>query len=100
MLAVADRLLDALEVEDDDPSPLLGHHLGEGDAFFGVVAGRPRVLALVVGVDVVEVAVNDDLPGDLHGLAVHGVNIEYFFGSSSTLPSFGSGTRSSPLQNT
>ena len=71
-LAVLHRLLDALDVEDDDPVLLLGHHLGERDAFFRIVAGGEGVLALVVGIDVVEVAVDDDLPGDLHRVAVDG----------------------------
>ena len=101
-LAGLHRLLDALEVEDDDPVLLLGHHLGERHAFLGVVAGRPGVLALVVGVDVVEVAVDPDLPGDLHGVAVDGREHRACTasGSSRILPSFGSGTRSSPLQKT
>ena len=71
-VALLDRLLDALDVEDDDPVLLLGHHLRQRDALLGVVAGRPRVLALVVGIDVVEIAVDADLPGDLHRVAVDG----------------------------
>src|SRR3546814_20127865 len=35
-------------------------------------SGREAVLALEVGVDVVEVAVDHHLPGDLHGVAVDG----------------------------
>ena len=69
-VALLDRLLDALDVEDDDPVLLVGRHLGQGDALLGVVAGREGVLALVVGVDVVEIAVDDHLPGDLHRVAV------------------------------
>ena len=71
-LAGGDRLLDAREVEDDDPVLVGRHHVGERDALLGVVAGGEAVLALVVGVDVVEVAVDLDLPGDLHRVAVHG----------------------------
>ena len=71
-VAALHRLLDALEVEDDDPVLLLGHHLGQGHAFLRVVAGRRSILALVVGIDVVEVAVDHDLPGDLHRVAVDG----------------------------
>ena len=55
-VALLDRLLDALDVEDDDPVLLVGGHLRQGDAFFRIVAGREGVLALVVGIDVVEIA--------------------------------------------
>ena len=69
-VALLDRLLDPLEVEDDDPILLVGGHLGQGDAFLAVVAGREAVFALIVGIDVVEIAADDHLPGDLHGVAV------------------------------
>ena len=71
-VALLDRLLDPLDVEDDDPVLLLGRHLGQGDALLRVVAGREGVFALVVGIDVVEIAVDHDLPGDLHRVAIDG----------------------------
>ena len=69
-LPIPDRFFDALEVENDDPVLLLGHHLRQRNAFLGVVAGREGVFALVVGIDIVEVAIDHDLPGDLHGVAI------------------------------
>ena len=69
-VALLDRLLDPLEVEDDDPVLLVGRHLGQRDAFLGVVAGREAVFALIVGIDVVEIAADDHLPGHLHRVAV------------------------------
>ena len=69
-VALLDRLLDPLEVEDDDPVLLVGGHLGQGDAFLPVVAGREGVFALIVGIDVVEIAADDHLPGHLHRVAV------------------------------
>ena len=89
------------EIEDDDPVLLLGHHLRQRHTLLGVVAGRPGVLALVVGIDVVEIAVDPNLPGNLHGLTVDGgEQRSYFLGSLRILPSLGIGTRSSPLQKT
>ena len=71
-LALLHCLLDALQIEDDDPVLLLRHHFGESHTLLRVVAGRPGVFALVVRVDIVEIAVDLDLPGDLHGLAIDG----------------------------
>ena len=70
VVAVLHPLLDAGNVEDDGPVLLGGGHLLQVHAHFGIVAGGDRVLALIVGIDVIEVAVDDHLPGDLHGVAV------------------------------
>ena len=70
VVAVLHPLLDAGDVEDDGPVLLGGGHLLQVHAHLGVVAGGDRVLALIVGIDVVEVAVDDDLPGYLHRVAV------------------------------
>ncbi|MNR97683.1 hypothetical protein D3C72_288690 [compost metagenome] len=69
-VALGNGFLDPLDVEDDDPVLLLRHHLFERDALFGIVAGRKAVFALVIGIDIVEVAIDDHLPCNLHGLAV------------------------------
>ena len=71
-VALLDRLLDPLDVEDHRPVLLVGGHLGQRHPFLGVVAGRHRVLAGIVGIDIVEIAVDDHLPGDLHRVAVDG----------------------------
>src|SRR6185295_11350104 len=70
-ITLADRFLNALQIEYDDPVLLLRHHLRERDTFLRIVARRPSILALVISIDIVEVAVDADLPGDLHGLAVY-----------------------------
>ena len=62
--------LDSTNIEDHGPVCLAFGHFGEGDAPLRVVAGRDRVLALVVSVAVVEIAVDDDLPRHLHRVAV------------------------------
>ena len=71
-LAGLDSLLDALDVEDGHPVLLGGRHLAQREALLRVVAGGERVLALVVGIDVVQVAIDHHLPGDLHGFAIDG----------------------------
>ena len=71
-VALLDRFLDQLEIEDHGPVLLVGGHVGDVQPLFRVVAGGERVLALVVGVAVVQVAVHQHLPGDFHGLAIDG----------------------------
>ncbi|CUI31666.1 Uncharacterised protein [Achromobacter sp. 2789STDY5608621] len=76
-VALLDGFLDALDVEHHHPVLLVGGGFLHRQAFLRVVAGREGILALVVGVAVVEVAVHQHLPGDLHGVAVQrGVNGE------------------------
>jgi hypothetical protein len=67
-----DRLLDGLDVEDDDVVLVARGHLGDRDPLLGVVAGRGDVLALIVPIVVVEVSADDHLPGNRHGVAVDG----------------------------
>ena len=69
-LAVRDRGLDRLDVEDDDVVLLGGGHFRQRHAFLGIVAGRERVEAVVIGIDVVQIAADHHLPGDLHRLAI------------------------------
>ena len=66
------RLLDALDVEDHRPRLLVVGHFLEGGALVRIVAGGKSVLALVVAVGVVEIAIDQHLPGDLHRVAVDG----------------------------
>ena len=91
-VALLDRLLDALDVEDHDPVLLIGHHLRQRDALFRVVAGRPAVFALVVGVDVIEIAVDVDLPRYLHRVAIdRGEQCGILFGIVEDLAVIGDG---------
>ena len=71
-LAALDRGLDRLDIEDHRPVLLVGGHLRQGDALLAVVAAGDGIQPLVVGVDVVEVAVDHHLPGDLHAVAIDG----------------------------
>src|SRR6516164_9155161 len=66
------RLFDALDVEDGDPVLLARGHFSERHALLRIVASGEGVLALIIGVSVVEVAVDHHLPRDFHGVAVDG----------------------------
>ena len=70
VVAALQRLFNALDVENDHPRLLVVGHLGKSGALVGIVAARDRVLALIVGVGVVEIAVHQHLPGDRHRVAV------------------------------
>src|SRR6516225_4062116 len=63
---------DTLDVEDGDPVLFARGHFGERHALLRIVAGRERIFALVVGVGIVEIAVDHHLPGNFHGVAVDG----------------------------
>src|SRR5690554_1640750 len=69
----------ALDVEHNDPVAVVTHGAGQVVGFLGVVAGRGCVLTGVVGINVIQVAVYDDLPGYFHGVRVdrveHGVAV-------------------------
>ena len=71
-VAVFDAFFDALDVEDDNPVGFAGGHFADVQTFLGVIAGGEGVFALVVGIEVVEVAVHAHLPFDVHGVAVNG----------------------------
>ena len=70
-VAVFHAFFDALDVEDDNPVGFAGGHFADVQTFFRVIAGGEGVFALVVGIEVVEVAVHAHLPFDVHGIAVN-----------------------------
>ena len=57
-------------IEDNDPILLVGGHLGQRNALFRIVTGREGVFALIVGIDIVEIAIDHHLPGNLHSVAI------------------------------
>ena len=71
-VAVFHAFFDARDVEDDNPVGFAGGHFADIQSFFGVVAGGEGVFALVISVHVVEVAIDQHLPFDFHGVAVNG----------------------------
>ena len=71
-VAVLDRLFDGLDVENHGPVLFAGGHFRQRHPLFTVVAGGNRIISLVIGVAVIQVAVDHHLPGDLHGIAVDG----------------------------
>ena len=74
-VAFFDAFFDGSKIEDYAPVLLVGRSTLYGQGAFGVVAGGEGVFALVVGIAVVQVAVHQYLPCDVHGFAVDcGVN--------------------------
>ena len=74
-VAVFDAFFDGGKIEDHAPVLLVGRSTRNGQGAFGVIAGSEGVFALVVGIAVVQVAVHQYLPCDVHGFAVDcGVN--------------------------
>src|SRR5690606_21445020 len=70
-LLVLDGLVDGVHVEHHHPVTLVAHGAAQVQRLLRVVAGGGGEAAGVVGVAVVQVAVDDDLPGHLHGFGVH-----------------------------
>ena len=56
-----------------DPVALVAHGLGQGHALFRVVAGRGDETTGVVGIGVIEVAIDDHLPGYVHAFGIDSV---------------------------
>ena len=71
-VAGLDARFDGGNVEDHGPVLFRRRHLLKIDAFFRVVAGRDGIFALIVGVHIVQISINDHLPGNLHAVAVDG----------------------------
>src|SRR5690606_3762399 len=71
-VAFLDAVFNGFQVEHHGPVLRVGAHLAYIYSLFGVVSGGERVLALVVGVAIVQVAVHDHLAGDFHGVAING----------------------------
>src|SRR5690606_4989598 len=71
VLLVLDGLLDGVDVEHHHPVALVAHGAAQVQGALGVVAGGGGEATGVVGVAVVQVAVDDDLEGHLHGFGVH-----------------------------
>ena len=78
-LAGLDRFLRGVDIEHHDPVALVAHHAAEIVGLFRVVAGGRGETPGVVGIGVIEVAVDDDLEGHLHFFGVddvvHGVAV-------------------------
>src|SRR5690606_33579870 len=65
--------LDGMHVEYHHPVALVAHGAAQVQGLFRVVAGGGAEAAGVVHVGVVEVAIDDHLPGHFHGFRVHRV---------------------------
>src|SRR5690606_30932580 len=70
---------DGLHVEYHHPVALIAHGAAQIQRLFRVVAGGGGETTGVIGVGIVEVAIDDDLPGHFHGFrvdrVVHGVAV-------------------------
>src|SRR5690606_10415094 len=80
VLAIGDGRLDTLDAEDDDPVLLICLHARQIDRLLRIVAGSHGILALVVGIDIVEIAIDKHLPGHFHRVAVNGRKDATIFG--------------------
>ncbi len=86
-IAGSNAFLNALNVEDDAMIAFGRRHFGKVHAHLGIIAARKRVLPLIVSIDVVQVARDNNLPRDFHRVAVNGrENVHVLAGIVKDLP--------------